>query len=163
MSSTARPGLTRMTANLNPYLSFRDGAHDAMQAYQRVFGGTLTRSTFAELGMAQDPAEADKTMHAQLVTDAGWVLMAADTPAAMATPGDHGPSAGSPEHRCHSVSLSGGPEDSEQLHRYWDGLAEGAEVREQLAVAPWGDEFGMLTDRFGVEWMVNIAGRPADG
>lgn len=136
-----------MTANLNPYLSFRDGAYEAMQAYQRVFGGELTRATFAEFGMADGSADADKTMHSQLVTDRGWVLMAADTPAAM-------------EHRQggHAVALFGGPEDSEELHRYWDGLADGGEVQEQLAVAPWGDEFGMLTDRFGVQWMVNIAG-----
>lgn len=139
-----------MTANLNPYLSFRDGAHDAMQAYQRIFGGELTRATFADYGMAQDPAEAGKTMHSQLVTDRGWVLMAADTPGSM----EHRPGG-------HAVSLSGGPEDSEELHRYWDGLAEGGQVQEQLAVAPWGDEFGMLTDRFGVQWMVNIAGSAA--
>lgn len=141
-----------MTANLNPYLSFRDGAHDAMQAYQRIFGGTLTRSSFADFAMAQDPADADKTMHSQLVTDRGWVLMAADTPAAM----EHQPGG-------HSVSLSGGPEDSEELHRYWDGLTEGADVHEKLAVAPWGDEFGMLTDRFGVGWMVNVAGASTEG
>lgn len=139
-----------MTATLNPYLSFRDGAHDAMQAYQRIFGGELTRSTFADFGMAHDPAEGEKTMHAQLVTDGGWVLMAADTPAAM----DHQPGG-------HALSLSGGHEDAEELHRLWDGLAEGAEVSEQLAVAPWGDEFGMLTDRFGVRWMVNVAGSSA--
>lgn len=153
MSSEADRSPTGMTTKLNPYLSYRDGAHEAMQAYQRIFGGELTRSTFAELGMTQDPAESDKTMHAQLVTDQGWVLMAADTPSSM----DHRPGG-------HAVSLSGGPEDSDELHRCWDGLAEGAEVREQLAVAPWGDEFGMLTDRFGIQWMVNIAGSaPANG
>lgn len=140
-----------MTANLNPYLSFRDGAFEAMQHYQQVFGGDLTRSTFREYGMAADESEADRTMHAQLVTDRGWVLMAADTPASM----EHHPGG-------HAVSLSGGPEDSEFLRACWDGLADGAQVREQLAVAPWGDEFGMLTDRFGVQWMVNIAG-PGSG
>lgn len=141
-----------MTANLNPYLSFRDGAFDAMQHYQRVLGGELTRSTFGDYGMAADESEAGKTMHAQLVTEKGWVLMAADTPAAM-------------EHRegGHGVSLSGGPEDSAYLHTCFDGLAEGGQVQEQLAVAPWGDEFGMLTDRFGVSWLVNIAGAPSDG
>jgi PhnB protein len=141
-----------MTANLNPYLSFRDGAHEAMQHYQKVFGGELTRSTFADYGMAQDPAEADRTMHSQLVTERGWVLMAADTPAGM-------------EHRegGHGVSLSGGQEDAEDLRRYFQGLAEGGQVTEQLAVAPWGDEFGMVTDRFGVGWMVNIAGPGQQG
>lgn len=136
-----------MTINLNPYLSFSDGAYDAMQTYQRIFGGELSRGTFADFGVSQDPAEADKTMHSQLVADHGWVLMAADTPAGM----EHRPGG-------HAVSLSGGPEDAEELHRYWAGLAEGADVQQELAVAPWGDEFGMLTDRFGVQWMVNIAG-----
>lgn len=139
-----------MTANLNPYLMFRDHAHEAMQHYQQVFGGELTRSTFAEFGMASDPADADRTMHAQLRTDLGWVLMGADTP----TGTEYHPGA-------HAVSLSGGPEDAAYLHACWDGLADGAEVQEQLAVAPWGDEFGMLTDRHGVQWMVNIAGEPA--
>lgn len=136
-----------MTTHLNPYLSFRDGAFEAMQHYQQVFGGELTRSTFAEFGMAADDSEADKTMHSQLVTDSGWVIMAADTPAAM----EHSPGG-------HAVSLSGGPEDSAYLHACWDGLAEGGQVHEQLTVAPWGDEFGMLTDRSGVRWMVNVAG-----
>lgn len=139
-----------MTAHLNPYLSFRDGAFEAMQHYQRVLGGELTRATFADYGMAQDPAEADKTMHSQLITESGWRLMAADTPASMEHHGTHG----------FAVSLSGEVEDSAHLHQVWDGLAEGGEVQEQLAVAPWGDEFGMLTDRFGVQWMVNIAGAP---
>ncbi len=141
-----------MTANLNPYLSFRDGAYDAMQHYQRVFGGELTRSTFAELGMADDPADADKTMHSRLDTERGWTIMASDTPASI--PHQQGG---------HSVSLSGGPEDAEELHRCWDGLAEGGQVQQPLEVAPWGDEFGMVADRFGVQWMVNIAGAaPAD-
>ncbi|MFC3687216.1 VOC family protein [Aquipuribacter hungaricus] len=139
-----------MTTYLAPYLSFRDGAFDAMQHYQRVFGGELTRATFADYGMAEDPAEADKTMHSQLVTPTGWRLMGADTPSSMEhTPGGF------------SVSLSGEAEDAEHLHHCWDGLAEGGEVQEKLDVAPWGDEFGMLTDRFGVHWMVNIAGAPA--
>lgn len=141
-----------MTTYLNPYLSFRDGAFDAMQHYQRVLGGELTRSTFAEYGMAKDPADADKTMHAQLITEKGWRLMASDSPAGT----DHAPGG-------HSVSLSGEAEDSAELHRCWDGLAEGADVQEPLVVAPWGDEFGMLTDRFGICWMVNIAGAPAEG
>ncbi|WP_380165088.1 VOC family protein [Jannaschia sp. R86511] len=141
-----------MTASLNTYLMFRDDAHDAIRAYQRIFGGTLTRSTYAEFGMAQDPADADKTMHSQLVTDHGWVLMASDTP----TPMDHRPSG-------HALSLSGGPEDAEELRRCWAALVDGGQVQEPLAVAPWGDEFGTLTDRFGIQWMVNIGGAPAEG
>jgi PhnB protein len=111
-----------------------------------VFGGELTKSTFGEFEASQDPAEKDKIMHAQLVTDSGYTLMAADTPNGMGyNPGD-----------TISVSLSG--DDEDELRRYWDGLSDGADVAMPLEKAPWGDSFGMLTDRFGVRWMVNIAG-----
>ncbi len=56
-----------------------------------------------------------------------------------------------------SISLSG--DNEAELRGYWEKLSSGATIREPLAKAPWGDAFGMLTDRFGVEWMVNITGR----
>jgi PhnB protein len=135
-----------MATRLNPYLGFRDNASEAMDFYHSVFGGELTKSTFGEFEASQDPAEKDKIMHAQLVTDSGYTLMAADTPNGMGyNPGD-----------TISVSLSG--DDEDELRRYWDGLSDGADVAMPLEKAPWGDSFGMLTDRFGVRWMVNIAG-----
>lgn len=138
-----------MTTRLNPYLGFRDTAKQAMEFYKSVFGGELTLSTFAEFQASEDPAEKDKIMHAQLVTDGGLTLMAADTPNSMGyTPGDN-----------YSVSLSG--EDETELRGYWDKLAEGATVAMPLEPAPWGDTFGMLADKFGVNWLVNIAGTPS--
>ncbi|MCY7397088.1 MAG: hypothetical protein LH468_13235 [Nocardioides sp.] len=55
-----------------------------------------------------------------------------------------------------SVSLGGG--DDATLRGRWEALSEGAEIREPLTVAPWGDAFGMLSDRFGIDWLVNITG-----
>ena len=137
-----------MTIRLNPYLGFRDNAREAMDFYHSAFGGELTRSTFAEFHASEDPAEQDKIMHSTLVTDHGLVLMAADTPNSMEyTPGSN-----------HSISLSGEVDDEETLRGYWDKLTDGATVTEPLAKAPWGDTFGMLTDRFGVSWLVNISG-----
>lgn len=137
-----------MTTRLNPYLSFRDTAREAMEFYRSVFGGELTLSTFADYQASQDPADADKVMHAQLVTEAGLVLMGADTPRGMElTPGTN-----------FSVSLSG--EDEAELRGYWEGLSAGGTVALPLEKAPWGDSFGMCVDRFGVSWMVNIAGTP---
>lgn len=134
---------------LNPYLSFRDAARQAMDFYQSVFGGELTRSTFAEYHASEDPAEQDKIMHSQLKTDGGLVLMLADTPNSMEyTPGNN-----------YSVSLSG--DDEAELRGYWDRLAEGGTVAMPLEKAPWGDTFGMCTDKFGVSWLVNIAGAPS--
>jgi PhnB protein len=139
-----------MTTQLNAYLNFRDNAREAMQFYQSVFGGELRLSTFADIPEAGggDPAEADKIMHAFLATDDGLVIMAADTPASM----EYRPAAG------FSMSLSGEPADEARLRGYWDALAEGGSVTMPMDVAPWGDTFGMLVDRFGIPWMVDIAG-----
>lgn len=135
-----------MPTQLNPYLGFRGSAREAMDFYQTVFGGELTRSTFAEFQASDDPAEEEKIMHSMLVTDGGLVLMAADTPNRMPyTPGDN-----------YSISLSG--EDEAELRGYWEKLADGGAVTMPLEKAEWGDIFGMCTDRFGVSWLVNIAG-----
>lgn len=135
-----------MSTRLNPYLGFRDTARQAMDFYQSVFGGELTRSTFGEFHASEDPAEQDKIMHSMLTTQGGLTLMAADTPNSMDyTPGNN-----------HSVSLSG--EDEAELRGYWDKLSDGGTVTVPLEKAPWGDTFGMCTDKFGVSWLVNIAG-----
>jgi PhnB protein len=60
-----------------------------------------------------------------------------------------------------SLSLSGGVDDEEALTRWFAGLADGGHVHVPLARAPWGDSFGMVDDRFGIHWMVNIAGAGA--
>ena len=75
-----------MTVVLNPYLSFRDNARDAMEFYQSVFGGELTVNTFADFQASDDPAEKDKIMHGMLETENGLTLMGADTPTPWSTP-----------------------------------------------------------------------------
>lgn len=131
-----------MTVRLNPYLSFRDNARDAMEFYRSVLGGELEVMTFEQMP-GSDPAEADKIMHSMLTTPDGLVLMGADTPNAM--PLNVGESI--------TVSLSG--DDVETLGGWFEALADGATVTAPFMQAPWGDTFGMLTDRFGVNWMVN--------
>jgi PhnB protein len=135
-----------MPSILNPYLNFRASAREAMDFYQSVFGGEVQRSTFAEFQMAQDPADNDLIMHSQLTTPGGFTLMAADVPAHMEL--NQGSAI--------SISLSG--DDEAELTGYWEKLVEGGTVIEPLAKAPWGDSFGMAVDRFGVQWLVNIAG-----
>ena len=134
-----------MTTQFNPYLNFRDTAGDAMDFYQSVFGGELTKNTFGEMHASEDPAEQHKIMHSTLVTDQGWTLMAADTPNHM----DY--SAGTN----FSLSLSG--LDEGELRGYWDKLTAGGNVTVPYAKAPWGDMFGMCVDKFGVSWMVNAS------
>lgn len=140
-----------MTINVNPYLQFPGTAKAAMEFYAQVFQVELGDvATYGAFGLAENPADADRVMHSQLVKDGHAFLMAADLPAG--TPGQQGVPTS-------AVSLFGGVEDAEELHRRWDLLAEDAQqVVEPLARAPWGDEFGMVVDKFGTYWMVNIGG-----
>ncbi|MGN7862519.1 VOC family protein [Microbacterium sp. 22303] len=128
--------------NLNPYISFRGDARAAMEFYQQALGGDLQVMTFGDMpGMLQDEAEQTLVMHAQLTTPGGLVLMASDTPGYMEYKAPQGV----------SVSLSGS--DEAEIHAAWDKLADGATVSQAYGPAPWGGQFGMLTDRFGVDWM----------
>jgi PhnB protein len=136
-----------MPSKLNPYISFRAETRQAMDFYQSVFGGKLEATTFKEFGVSQDPAEADKIMHSVLETPGGMTLMAADTPASMEhTPGNNV-----------SISLSG--DDEAELRGYYDKLKDGGTETTPLEKAAWGDWFGMLKDRFGIDWLVNISGQ----
>jgi PhnB protein len=137
-----------MPVLLNPYLSFKDTAREAMTFYQSVFGGELTLSTFGDFQASQDPAEQELVMHSMLQAPNGLVLMGADTPGHM----EYKPQAGV------SVSLSG--DDEGALRGYFDALSEGGTVAVPFEKAPWGDTFGMIVDRFGTTWLVNAAGQP---
>jgi|SRR4030088_143580 PhnB protein len=136
-----------MTTKVNPYLNFRDNTREAMEFYQSVFGGKLDINTFQDYNASPDPSEATKVMHAQLEADNGIVFMAADTPNSMEyKPGTN-----------FAMSLSGESED--ELRTYWDKLSAGGTVTMPLEKAVWGATFGMLEDKFGVSWLVNITGQ----
>ncbi|WP_431074233.1 VOC family protein [Microbacterium phyllosphaerae] len=131
-------------ANLNPYLSFRTEARQAMEFYQSVLGGELDINVFGEFpDMVQNPDQKDLVMHAQLTTDDGLVLMASDTPDGIPFEPPQG----------FSVSLSGNSQERTQV--VWDALADGAAITMPLDTPPWGGTFGMLVDRFGVPWMLH--------
>jgi PhnB protein len=138
-----------MQSKLTPYLNFRENTREVMAFYQTVFGGKLTMNTFKEFGVSQDPAEDNKIMHSMLEVENGMTIMAADAPNAMDL------KVGTNI----SITLSG--DNEEELTRYYNMLSAGGVVVEPLAKAPWGDSFGMFVDKFGINWMVNIAGKPA--
>jgi PhnB protein len=127
---------------LNPYLSFDGTAREAMEFYQGVLGGDLDVMTFGEYGGS--PAEG--VMHSHLRTPGGLNLMAADVPEGESR------TAGT------NITLSLSGDDADALGGYFEKLSEGGQVMMPLEKQMWGDSFGMLTDRFGVQWMVNIAG-----
>lgn len=135
-----------MQSKLNPYISFKGNAREAMEFYKTVFGGKLERTTYQDGGMAQNQANAEQVMHSMLVAENGLTLMGSDLPDGMQyNPGTN-----------ISISLSG--DNEPELTGYYEKLAVGGTIAEPLKKAPWGDTFGMLTDKFGIFWMVNIAG-----
>lgn len=136
-----------MASRLNPYLNFQSAAREAMEFYRDVFGGELQVMTFGDMG--GEPA--DGVMHARLETPAGFTLMASDAP-----PGEQVQPGGAVH-----ISLSG--DDTEALTGWFRALAEGGAVVDDLKQQVWGDTFGMLVDRFGTGWLVNITGQGTVG
>jgi len=134
-----------MTTKLTPYLTFSGNAREAMEFYHLVFGGTLDISTFADFHAAQDSAEENLVMHSQLVTPGNLTLVGADVRERM------------PFTRSDNVSVVLSSTDNNELRGYWADLMEGATIIRSLTTAAWGDAFGMLRDRFGITWRVNIA------
>ena len=138
-----------MQTILNPYLSFKDNTREAMEFYKTVFGGKLAIGTFKEYNASQNPSEDNKIMHSMLEADNGITFMASDTPDRM-------------EYKVgtnYSMSLSG--DNAAELKGYFEKLSTGGNVTMPLEKAPWGDTFGMLTDKFGVPWVMNITGQKA--
>ena len=101
-----------MASRLNPYLNFNGNARQALEFYTSVFGGELTLNTFADFGNQGSP-DADRIMHGQLETAAGYTIMAADVTSEM----PYEPPTG------FAVSLSG---DDDALHGYWEKLSAAA-------------------------------------
>lgn len=133
-----------MTQQLNPHLIFPGTCAEAMEFYASVLGGVPQVSTFSEYGM-----EVAAVMHAALATPAGFHILGSDA-------------LDEAESRLHvgtnvQISLSGDPSDAHALRSYWDALAEGGEVLETLQAQMWGDECGLLVDKFGIHWHVSIA------
>jgi PhnB protein len=137
-----------VTSKLNPYISFDGNAREALEFYKEVFGGELEIMTFAAFSPPDAPA-ANNVMHGSLITTSGYTIMAADPPPGQSV------AQGGPM----TVSLSG--DDGDELRGYWEKLSAGGTVTLKLEKQMWGDEFGMCTDKFGIPWMVNIAGAQA--
>lgn len=138
-----------MQSKLNPYINFQGNTKEAMEFYESVFGGKLDLSTYKDGGMAANQGDPEQIMHAMLVAENGITIMAADVPDGM-------------EYKAGtnmSISLSG--DNEVELTAYFDKLSAGGTVAQPLTKAPWGDTFGMFTDKFGVYWLVNIAGAKA--
>ena len=135
-----------MAQQLNPYITFNGNCAEAMGFYASVFGGEPQVMSFRDSGM-----DADGVMHAALDTPAGFHIFASDTLEGMGQPLQQGNNL--------QISLSG--DEADALRGYWDGLGDGGQVVMPLERQMWGDDYGLVVDKFGVQWHVNIVGAPA--
>jgi PhnB protein len=138
-------------AQINPYIHFNGNAGEAFSFYKSVFGGDFAIvKRFKELsfpGNEIDEKEAEKIMHIVLPIGTNSILMGSDTPAFM---GKHN------ENETRS-KISINAESKEEADRLFNGLLEGAQIEMPIADSPWGSYFGMLRDRFAIEWMIDFA------
>lgn len=135
-----------MTVKLNSYISFNGNTKEAVEFYKSIFGGEVFMDTYDSFADKMPVKEADKgkIMHAYLKGDYGIELMLSDNPSS--TPFQSGA----------QISLTLNGDDEEKLRGYWEKLSEGGQVAMPLDKAPWGDTFGMLADKFGINWMIDI-------
>ncbi|WP_327235628.1 VOC family protein [Streptomyces sp. NBC_01317] len=135
-----------MSVNAVTHLNFRGDAHAALTFYRSVFDGHLTVVTYKDAGNIQEPAEAEQIMWGQVTADNGFHVMAYDVPSGR--PWDQGENA-------FFLSLRG--ETADEVTTYWEKLTENATVLQPLSPAPWAPLYGMLKDRYGVTWVIDVA------
>ena len=131
--------------HVEPYLVFNGNCADAMRFYEKTLGGKLELMTHAQSPMADQapPGSADRIMHARLDLG-GRALMASDA------------MAGQPYEGMHGFSLSLSYPTTDAAKKIFDALAQGGKVQMPLQKTFWTEGFGMLVDRFGTPWMLNV-------
>ena len=135
-------------ATLNPYLNFNGNTEEAFNFYKSVFGGEfITLQRFRDTPEADKiPAnEQDKIMHVALPIGPGNILMATDALESMGQKLVAG----------NNITLSINADSEAEADKLFNALAVGGQVSMPLEKAFWGAYFGMLTDQFGIQWMVN--------
>lgn len=140
MSLIITKGEIMSKLQLDPYLFFMGNCQEAMEFYKSVFGGELKIQKYDEMPGEKVPNAEGKVMHASLKGGA-IDLMASDSTRTE----PFGES---------FISMSIGGEDSELIHNIFDKLSAGGNVTAPIKKESWGDYFGTLTDKFGVDWMV---------
>ena len=153
-----------MTIITTTHLNFRGDARAALDFYQSVFGGQTMIATYGDFGMPADAPGADKVVFGQVESAGGFRVMAYDTPGEGAS-GDTGSAApAGSTHRQNGVTITDQPffvsvrsETLDEVEGYWNALSVGASIVEPLAASAWSPGFGMLTDSFGVTWILDVA------
>lgn len=146
-----------MSAAPVAHLNFAGEARDALTFYAAAFGGRSVIRTYGDVGMPAEAPGADRVVFGQVVAENGFTVMAYDVPGS----GTLAPAGATRRQQGATLTdqrfflaLQGA--DLAEAARYWDALADGALVVEALAASAWSPGFGMLTDRFGVTWVISV-------
>lgn len=134
-----------MTVTVTPHLNFRGQARAALEFYRDALGGDIVLVTYRDAGDVQEPASADQIMWGQVASETGVRIMAYDVRPHM--PYEQGVNSA-------FVSIRG--TDQAEIEALWRGLTDGAEIIHEFGPSMWSPVYGMLRDRFGVVWVLDV-------
>jgi PhnB protein len=135
-----------MTVATTAHANFRGQAREALTFYHSVFGGDLSLATYADIHSAERSDQADHIAFGRVKAQNGFDIMAYDVqPSKPYDPGEN----------AFYITLQG--DNPEEIKAQWDGLADEAEtILIPLAPAPFAPLYGMLTDRYGITWIIGV-------
>ena len=131
---------------INPYITYKDNCREAFEFYAEVLGGEVEFvQTFGEApGGDGTPVHlADKVMHARVKIGESY-LLGSDS----FSPEGYAPPSG--------ITIQSGGDDFDTTKAQFTALAEGGQVTMPFESTFWAAGFGMLVDKFGVPWMMNV-------
>ena len=137
-------------ATINPYINFRSNCEEAFNFYKSVFGGDFSMvSRYKDMPPSEsahmDGIDGEKIMHMSLQISKETWLMGSDIGGEWAKHTVDG----------NNIQISINAEREDEAKRIFDGLSAGGRVNMPLEKTFWGALFGMFTDKFGINWMVN--------
>jgi len=130
---------------INAYINFDGNCREAMDFYKECLGGELTIQTVGGLPMEShsSPEMKDLLLHSSLMQD-GLLIMGSD----MQKPGGFT--------KGDNIALSVNCSSEEEINQFFNNLSKGGKIVHHLKMEFWGALFGVLTDKFGIRWILNF-------
>lgn len=137
---------------INIYLTFNGNCEEAFNFYKSVFGGDFQyMGRFKEMSgngeYPVSPDDAEKIMHVSLPISKETTLMGSDTAGEWGATFVQG----------NNFSISISTDTKQEAERLFNGLADGGRITMPLSKTFWSEYYGMLTDKFGINWMVGLS------
>lgn len=137
-------------ANVNAYLQFAGNTEEVFTYYQSIFGGEPQFTRFGDMeGADQMPEEAKSGIANVQLPIGDGLLMGSDVPEAMGK-----------VNVGNNIQVCVEAGSAEDAKKFFAGLSEGGKVAMPIDKVQWAELFGMCTDKFGINWMVNYTGNP---